>query len=189
MSVNYEKFSNAVLYLLSACPQKPGVVALVKMLFFCDYDHYRRNLRSITEARYLAMKMGPVVEDYATLFTRMEAEGLVAQQRVHVGAVQEKHEFTGLSKPNLDVFSDSEMDSLRRVVVELGSMTGRSLVQKAHSEGPWQMVWDEQRPNRAIPYSLFTWLDNLPVDGDLDSALADISQPDVAREIAQLNAA
>ena len=40
--MNQDKFENAVLYLLKrSISTRPGVTALLKMLYFSDYEHYR----------------------------------------------------------------------------------------------------------------------------------------------------
>jgi uncharacterized phage-associated protein len=186
--LQYEKFVNAVLYLLESCPARPGVVGLVKLLFFTDYFHYRDHLSSVTDAQYVAMPNGPVVDDYKLLFERMKADGYIDEDRVPVpGAGNAKVQYVPKRRAAADAFSDSELKVLGHVARRYGHLTGKALIEMSHRVGPWALVWDPSEPNKRIPYSVFRWLDNLPDDEDLAKAKKALSRPNVVRELAALS--
>src|SRR4051812_25045253 len=92
--LNDEKLANAVLYVLRECPVRPGVTGLLKMLYFADYEHYRKHLRPITGAQYVALPNGPVLNNYREYFKRLVKEGYLEQSTVPVpGAAHPKLEY------------------------------------------------------------------------------------------------
>lgn len=183
------KFDNTVLYLLQRCsPSRPGVTALLKMIYFADYEHYRRNLAPITGAQYVALERGPVVDGYAEQFERMTAEGTVKLMEVTVlGVTDKKQEYRPLVEPDVGVFSPTEIAILDSVAIQHGSETGAALSEKTHLEGPWSIVWHPYDRGRPIPYAMFRWFDNLPDELDIKKAKAEIeSRPEVLETIKAL---
>jgi uncharacterized phage-associated protein len=185
-----DKFANVVLYLLERAPVTPGVMQLLKMIFFADYEHYRRHLSPVTGAEYVALQYGPVVDGYESVFASLVEDGTLSMRTVPIpGYVNPKTEYLPRRPANRDVFSPSEIATLERVLREHGRSSGTSLSLKSHLQGPWQIAWDEDHPGRPIPYSLFRWFDNLPDEDDIAAARATIIERGLTERIAQLNAA
>ena len=183
------RFANTVLYLLTrSAPARPGVTSLLKMLYFADYEHYRRFLAPISGAQYVALERGPVVDGYAELFEQLADEGVLSLHEATVlGRQEKKHEYRPEQEPDVSAFSASELEVLEGVARRYGSETGVDLSEKTHLEGPWQYVWDSYDRGRPIPYALFRWVDNLPEEEDLLEAKRLIeSRPDVKDRIAEL---
>jgi uncharacterized phage-associated protein len=184
--INYEKFANTVLYLLDQCtPTRPGLVALMKLVWYADYWHYQRFLRLVTDGVYVAQRMGPVLDEYEKFFQRMVDEGLVQRLEVDVyNRPNKKVEYRPLKKHNAEMFAASEHYIVQRVVKELGSLTTEQLVERSHTEGPWSLVWKGNAEKRRIPMTAFRWLDNLPTDEDLAAARDRLGRADIKRELA-----
>lgn len=179
-NVGNSKLENTILYLLRECPRRPGVTALLKMLYFADMRHYRRYLRTITNARYVALQRGPVPEDYKTLFENMERDRLVRLNEVPVFQRDNpKQEYEPLVAPAVEMLTETERDVLAEVIQECGERTGSDLSELSHREGPWQMFWNAANEGAAIPPSAFRWLDNMPDESDLDRARAAVKGSDV----------
>ena len=179
------KFANTVLYLLERCaPEKPGIQALLKMLWFADLWHYREHLKVITGSEYIAMTSGPVVENYKAVFASLASQGVLRYQQVEVyGKPKKKEEYTPLVEANDDIFDESELRTLGRVVKECAGESGTALSRRTHLDGPWLHVWNEQRPNQPIHRTAFRWLDNLPDDDDCILAQTCVARMDVQSEI------
>lgn len=186
------KFQNTVLYLLRGCsPAHPGVTSLLKMLYFADYEHYRRFLTPITGAEYVALERGPVVNGYKDLFQQLVDEGVVRRYDATVLGIKEKKlEYRPEQEPDATVFSATELGVLDEVAAKYGSETGLALSEKTHLEGPWSLVWNWREPGRPIPYMLFRWLDNLPAPEDLVVAQKQLAaRPEVMERVKALHKA
>lgn len=182
-----EKFEAAVLYLLKGCSSHPpGITALVKMVWYADYWHYRQHLSTVTGARYVALPEGPVVDDYRGLFYSLK--GAVGVESVPIqGKPYPKEEFRAAIEPNERLLSESELEVLDTVIERCGRSSGMSLSRRTHREGPWSWIWDDTSPGLHIPYMAFRWLDNVPDEEDLRAARESIeSDPDLLNTIRRL---
>jgi uncharacterized phage-associated protein len=183
-----EKFANTVLFLLKGCGGA-GVLKLVKMLYFADFEHYRRHLRPITGVQYVALKNGPVPDDYKQLFDELESSAVIRRREVPIhGALKPMMKCEALQEPNEHAFGPTEIEVLRDVLEQCRHETGNSLIERSHREGPWSWVWDPESAGKAIPYSLGRWLDNQPDDDDLETAARALESDDVQAALAALGA-
>lgn len=183
-----DKFAATVLYFLRECaPRRPGLTNLLKLVWYADYKHYCENLRPITGAQYVALPNGPVIDDYRDLFSWLESEGYVSKEEVEIqGHEEKKQEYRPEVEPDEDLFSSSEAGTLRDIVAQYGQLTGSSLSEKTHREGPWSIVWNDDDPGREIPYLLFRWLDTLPDSEDQEQVTRQLERQAVQEEIAAL---
>ncbi len=168
----HEKLGNTVLYLLRGCGgTRPGVTSLLKLLYFADYEHYRRHLSTITGETYVALERGPVLDNYKTLFQEFVQDGILSAHEVAIqGQTSKKLEYRSNCEPDDGIFSESERETLNEVIQDYGHETGRNLSDITHLEGPWGFVWSPSDPGRTIPPIAFRWLDNLPNEADLQAA-------------------
>lgn len=176
-----DKFVATVLYLLRGCGQHPpGVTALVKLLWYADYWHYRRHLRPITGARYVALENGPVLDDYKSLLRSLSPEFVTVAEVPVQRHEHPKQEFRARVEPDESLLEESEVEVLEEVIARLGRFSGKRLIKKTHEEPAWIFAWDEEHPGTHIPYTLFRWTDNLPSDDSLDAARAILAgRPDI----------
>lgn len=190
MTFNPDKFANAVVFLLTECPRKPGLTALLKMLFRADFQHYREHLAPITGVDYVALARGPVPQDYRLLMGKLEALGRVARQEVSTTpTMNDKVSYVPLGAPTNGALSESELAVLRSVVREHGNKTGAQPSEETHNEPPWRDVWQDGEGNgQRIPYALARAEENRCGPDDLDAAKRDIAAPAVQQFIAEFAA-
>lgn len=187
--LDFRKFANTVLYLLERCGDRPGIMALVKMVWYADWWHYRKALRTITGGEYLALDHGPVIEDYTALFDRLVGEKAVQRTEVPVfGRPNPKQEFHALMSPDPTIFTDSEINVLDEVIAHCAGHSGSTLSMRTHLEGPWTFVYPVA-PRQRIPRALFRWLDNRPSDQDVEQAKRQLHRADVAQALKAAQAA
>lgn len=190
----YKKTSNTVLYLLRrSAAHRPAMTVLLKMLWYVDYLHYGTHLASITGARYVALKRGPVLDDYKNIFERMEREGLMTQEREASQRFPETptQYFSAVGVPDIALFKAEEIDTMEEVIATCAHRTGSSLSRLTHGTNePWTLVWDEESEKPApIPEVLWRWSDNLPDSTDLALAREDVSRPQVRAALEKIWAA
>ena len=179
-SVNRDKCANVVLYFLEKCPDS-GSTKLLKLLYLADSEHYRQHLRSITEATYVALERGPVLDKYKEHFESLENDGVLGRTLVPVHGDQTPMDrYTPRQHPNVEALEDSERAVLAQVYKRYGSRTGKELTALLHRDGPWSWVWDPEHPQgQEIPAALIRWAENFPTEADLATAGEELARDDV----------
>lgn len=184
------KFANTVLYLLHGCGEdRPGILKLLKMLYFADSTHYRKHLRPITGATYVAIQMGPVPNSYKDLLSKLVQRRALQCVEVEINGFQKpKTEYRPLIASNERALSESEREVLDEVIAFCRHKSGTMLRDASHREGPWQLVWDPDHQGSPIPYPLMRWLDNFCDDEDVSQARRAMDDPDARAVVAALTA-
>jgi len=189
IQLDHEKLTSTILYLLQGCaPVRPSKTSLLKMLYYVDSEHYRKHLTPVTGAQYVALERGPVVNDYKKLLAGLvQDKALKEHQAAIQGRKETKTEYLPLREPDMDLFSESEIEVIDDVICRFGRMSGAALSERTHLEGPWTFAWNPVNPGNPMPYVLFRWLDCLPSDHDLVQAKVSLARPEVARRVRELN--
>lgn len=123
-----------------------------KILFYADFVHYKRHGRSISGAKYRAIEMGPVPNNFDALFQYAENEGFVSL---------EHHEYTngsigtrflrGKEMNIADYLLPLEISTLEEVVRRFQGVKSQEIIQISHEEVAWQ--------KNAATRSLISYLD------------------------------
>jgi uncharacterized phage-associated protein len=167
---NLDKFVNALAYFVAKGVADLTILKAAKLLYLADRNHFLRHGRPITGDRYIAMDLGPVPEGAYQLISRVVAGDeiddapkakvleVLAVYRGIWGTLQyptlrlkRKHQ------PDLDVFSDSEIEALDATISEFGARPARDLVDLTHEHKAYQLADAERSPGSsvALPYELF----------------------------------
>ena len=189
--INRDKFANTVLYLLKACTaRRPGLIALVKLVWYVDYWHYRRHLCTVTDGDYVALPNGPALDRYEDLFAELVTKQVLDVEQVPIfGQPKPKTQYTAKMGADESQFSETELQVLNDVVRELGHLSGKELIERTHNEGPWPLMDRDSQNSPPIPASTFRWLDNLPTEDDLVRFRADVDRPQVRAALERLRTA
>ena len=99
---------------------------------------------------------------------------------------QPKIEYLPKRLARREMFADTELVVLERVIGECAKETGNSLSERTHREPAWLLVWNPEAPNQRIPYGAFRWVENLPDNNDLQSAKVALGRPHTQRHLARL---
>ena len=124
-----EKFRNATLFF---CQNPAWKTAINKYLYYADFSHFRLYGRSITGARYAHAPFGPCPDGFQSLFAwlaKRDVEILEAKSGRHVG-----EQIHSLVRPDLGVFTPTELKVLEKVNRRLQSMTPSQLSALSHEE-------------------------------------------------------
>ena len=150
------KLVNALAYFADAGVGDLTKLKAAKLLYLADQRHLFKFGRPITGDRYVAMDLGPVPES---------AYQLIGLQTKSV--------------PDLDVFSDSEIEVLKGIVADYGSVGASDLVRLSHQHAAYKRA-DASRASGSIvelPYDYF--FDDAPAGSEGARALADNEQADL----------
>ena len=145
-----EKFKSLVHYICWRCqsdPSKLGAVKLNKILWLSDFISYHESGQSITGARYVRRKFGPVPGDILPALEELEAEGaLTIRDTTFHG--KKKKEYCVHKDPSTQVFDDTELELINKVITYIcESHTAKSISEESHDH-----IWESAEDGEEIPY-------------------------------------
>lgn len=159
-----EKFAELVLYFFQHLDNL-FKVKLLKLLFYCDFQHYRLTAHAITGQRYRAIQHGPVPQEYGQRLQEMVQEGLLSasfhESMVHSDDGSPVLVYKATRKAKLEVFSESERQVIEQVYQLLGKKSRVVLEKLSHEERAWQ---ENNAQNGRISYQDYAYdLRSLPL--------------------------
>lgn len=132
-----KKFSEMVIFFASSI--QPYKTKLNKLLFYSDFYNFKKTGFSISGVRYCAIDMGPVPNNFQSIFEYLEQKQCVkVTRRLFENAVGEQFQRTETKDFNEAIFTSEELDSLNLVVTKLGKMATDQLIHWSHNEDVWQ---------------------------------------------------
>ena len=130
-----EKLKNMILYLVK-CLDGVLITKLNKLLWYCDFLHFKETSVSITGTQYLHFQYGPVPKYYDHIIGFMQSEGLLDRNEIAFntkeGIVGEQ--FTALVEPNESMFSEKELQAMNFVIDKFRNYTATRIADKSHQE-------------------------------------------------------
>jgi len=131
MRYQTEKFINALLFFAkNTDPEKFGHKKLWKLLFLLDLIHFKKYYRTVLEDKYRLRQYGPVPEiSYSTFmdtFKEGEKTSLSDVVRIEPTRVYDfvLEKIVPLNDPDLEVFSDSELEIMGQLAKKYYSKRG-----------------------------------------------------------------
>lgn len=130
-----EKIVEAIVYIAGRLkPQHSTIYTALKILYFADKIHLNEYGRLITGDRYVAMRNGPVPSASYDIVKSVRGDGY-SMNSAHAESsfnVTDKYIITPLRVADLDLFSDSEIECLDKVIEEYGDKSFGELKEKSH---------------------------------------------------------
>lgn len=113
-------------------------MALLKMLFYADFLHCKRQNKAITGWPYARLPFGPVPEDYKKLLLQGE-ERLLFTSAPDAEDLGEKYSLgSNFSMERIiQAFTNEEVGAIKDVVKKLGNKTATALMELTHEESAW----------------------------------------------------
>lgn len=147
-----EKAMNMVLFFAQRI--SPFKTKLNKLMFYADFAHYRSNLVSISGLEYHAIRMGPVPNNFNTLFDFAVTKSLIDINYIvfdsNNGVVGEKFVPTKGANFNDKIFSAAELKTLNEVADRFANVTVTEIINLSHQEAAWL---EQEGGTRPINYS------------------------------------
>lgn len=150
ISPKIEKLSEMVVY-FSAMLQ-PYKTKLNKLLFYADFSHYKQTGFSISGVRYRAIDMGPVPNNFQSIFEYIQFSNKIEIKNVFIdnditGELFKKQEDYTFKK---ELFSESELHVLETVANLFKLTKTKDIVEMSHDEIAWKETIETKS---LIPYS------------------------------------
>lgn len=133
------KMMQTILYVLSQCAGKPNVgkVVLNKLLYFADFNHYEKYWSSITGDVYVKMPMWPVPKSIDAVAALMEKWWMIESITSDFHWYNQVR-FIPNEKPDLSIFTATELAELDSVITKYSDKTGKRLTEYSHGDMPWK---------------------------------------------------
>jgi len=137
-----EKLKNMILYLVK---RLDGVLKtkLNKLLWYCDFLHFKETSVSITGAQYVRLPYGPVPDNYERIIGVMQPELLDKGEvdfDTEKGIVGER--FIALVEPDKSIFSEEEIQVMNFVADTFRDYTSTDIKNKSHQETAYKKCKD-----------------------------------------------
>lgn len=135
---------------------KPWKTQLNKLLFYADFQMFKQTYYSISGARYRAINMGPVPNNFNSIFEYMannhEIDICIYQLPKGEG---EQFKPKANRKFNREVFNDIEFETLQKVATKFKGVSTTKLIEYSHQEKGWI---DNEMNNGIISYKDYGFL-------------------------------
>ena len=142
---DFTKFREMVLFFIT--DGDVWKTKLNKMLFYVDFVHYKYHHRSISGGRYCPIDMGPVPDNFNTLFEILVKEEVldISYQTFSDGGVGEK--YSPLKSFDESLFTSDELEIMQKVKERLKNISTQDVIELSHQE----KAWSENRTNKSQP--------------------------------------
>lgn len=163
MAFRKRKLKELILYVSFRSANDPrfGAVKLNKILFFSDFETYRRLGEPITGATYQHLDEGPAARALVPVREELLAEEAIRISRQeYFGSEQQRIE--ALRPPRLDLFTIAELEIVEEVLGSLWELNAKQVSDLSHDEPAWRLT----RSGEDIPYSA-AWLSPEPITPEL----------------------
>ncbi len=141
---NLEKFTQMVIYFSEKI--SPFKTGMNKLLFFSDFTMFKNTCYSISGMRYSAISMGPVPNNFQTIF-----EFLANNEDVDIHTKEFPEGYTGekfvarKDKPfKPEMFSEKELKTLEKISRIFSKKTTKDLIDLSHMESAWKKNKDSK---------------------------------------------
>lgn len=134
MQYQEDKFINALLYFgKNTDPQYFGITKLLKLLFISDFKHFEKYARPILGDFYVRIQLGPIPSISYNLFNSETPELEKVMRIIN----EKKGDFDfkrieALEDPNLDVFSESDLEIMQTVAKKYFDFPATKMVKQIH---------------------------------------------------------
>jgi len=124
---------------------------LNKLLFYCDFYHFKENCYSISGLNYRAIQLGPVPANFDTLFDQIVVNNhlSVEYNEFPNGALGERYIPGQNITFNPEFFNDSEIKTMVMVHEKFKNMTAQQIIELSHIEKAWK---ENQKEKKIISY-------------------------------------
>ncbi|MFA4947497.1 MAG: Panacea domain-containing protein [Candidatus Krumholzibacteriia bacterium] len=129
-----DKTLNSILYLSQKAAKGLDLYALVKMIYFADKAHLLQWGRTITGNSYTRMQHGPTPSEAYDMLKSARDEGDWRWDLKKYFAIERNNKVVPKRKPDMSVFSASEVEILDTIYKENTGKTFDQLKRKAHDK-------------------------------------------------------
>lgn len=166
------RLSALIHHIVTLCePDELGKTKLAKVLWFADVAHYQRTGQSLTGAKaYRRRPQGPLHEDFYRALDRLKMSGAIVE-RGNPTPAGVRHEFFGLTEPDLAMFTADEIAMVDRVVARIKRMSAADVSNATHDA-----LWEETPDGGWMSVGAAAVVDGDVTDNDIEWARTEMER-------------
>ncbi len=151
-----ENFSEAILFILkNTSPSDIGLKKLAKLLYFSDFNRYKKCYKSITDLQYSRMDYGPFPKKLYLALEELKKQGWIEIKKINYNDQILGKNISLIKEFKPKYLSKEEQAEILNVIKKIGSLTGTQLGDLSHEDTPWQVTNDDE----LIDYDLVFYRD------------------------------
>jgi transcriptional regulator with XRE-family HTH domain len=134
---NMQKLTHMVIYFAENL--KPWKTQLNKLLFYADFQTFALTGFSMSGVKYRAIDMGPVPNNFSSIFEYMSNQNLVEIKCTSFenGGIGEQFLPKPENKFNKELFTETELKVLFNVTATIAQLKTQDLIARSHQEKAW----------------------------------------------------
>lgn len=146
---DFNKFTEMVLFFCTG--DNTWKTKLNKLLFYADFAFYKLHGRSISGATYCAIDMGPVPDNFSTIYEKLVKEEVLNVDYITFpkGGIGEN--YSPKRDFNESLFSPDELKTLHAVKEKLKNISTQRIIELSHKEKAW--IENNHAKSQPIDYS------------------------------------
>ena len=158
-----ERLAELIMYVAQRSLGDPrfGSTKLNKILFFADFEAYRRTGQSITGATYQHLPQGPCPHQLLPVIdSELAGDARWVERSTYAGT---QRQLIPLREARVELFTGPEVAIIEEVLTELMPLTNSQVSQRSHETVAWRLT------NRLdeIPYGMALLSNEPPTEDDL----------------------
>lgn len=159
------KLKNLVLYIAAKCADDKyfGTVKLNKILYFSDFLAYASLRAPITGVEYLALDAGPAPRPMPNIREEMLTDRQIAEEVRIVGGGYTERRIVATAKPDLDLFTASEIALVDGIIETLRRKTASDVSWMSHNRA-WKIA---RKGTGSIPYETIFVSNRTPTEAEI----------------------
>jgi len=136
---NFEKFTEMIVFFSEKI--EPFKTKMNKLLFYADFLMFKQSCFSISGVRYRAIEMGPVPNNFQSIFEYLENNNFIDIQYTQFPQGYTGEQFKARKeKPfNQALFSEMEIAVLNKVAEVFKESSTNNIIETSHLEEAWKM--------------------------------------------------
>lgn len=135
---NLEKLTEMVVYFSDKL--SPYKTKMNKLLFYADFLMFKQSCYSISGVRYKAIDMGPVPNNFQSIFEYLSNKGEIDIYMTEFtnGHTGEQFKARKDRKFNAELFTESELEALEKVATVFKNTSTNDIIELSHLEEAWK---------------------------------------------------
>jgi hypothetical protein len=127
-----------------------GRTKLAKLLWFSDFEAFRRLGKSITGATYHKHPHGPLANQFHDAIRRLTASHSAAERKVAMFQRHDQEQLIALREASLDLFTAQEIAIVDEIIERFRDFDGTQVSDVAHRFPGWRLA----EMGEVIPYEI-----------------------------------
>ena len=135
---DFEKLAGMMIFF--AARRQISKIALMKLLWYADFMHFKKHSVSISGARYASLPYGPALDDWPLCLQAATDAGAVTIETLILSNGNEADLICAETELDDHLFAEEEFATLQEVAKQFGKLTAKKLTDLSHKEDAWKLT-------------------------------------------------